>query len=132
MIITIIMSVCAMFFAFITWACLLKKGGCNWILLSGESIVDKETKQLFRARHDVPAMNRYMAKTGYLPLAVTFTLFAVIYGLGDYGFGIIETVAWQDIAILAVGVAILAVCVNVVRVYLQVIGGKFERGKLEN
>ncbi|MCL2015018.1 MAG: hypothetical protein FWG68_02085 [Defluviitaleaceae bacterium] len=132
MIITIIMSVCAVFFIFITWACLLKNGGCNWILLNGENIVDKDAKELFKARHDVPTMNRYLAKNGFLPLAVTFTLFAIIHGLGGYGFGIIETAAWQDVATLVIGAAILAVCVNVVRVYLQVIGGKFLRGKLES
>ena len=121
MIITILMAVMAVSMGFLTWVCLFKKGGCNWILLNGENVGSKESKALYRAQNDVPGMNRHLAKWGYLPFAVASALFAVIFAVGAE-----ETTLGQ--AFIAVSSVIFLIgSVNAVRIYLQIVGGKFAR-----
>ncbi|MCL1996280.1 MAG: hypothetical protein FWG63_08745 [Defluviitaleaceae bacterium] len=56
--------------------------GCDWllvILISGFSLADKETKQKYREKNDIPAMNKYMGKTMFLPWCNTNDLFFDVF-----------------------------------------------------
>ncbi|MCL1997309.1 MAG: hypothetical protein FWG65_00905 [Turicibacter sp.] len=129
MILTILMTILAVYMGFLTWACLFKRGGCDWVLIGSEAIADKQTKALFREKHDVPRMNRHFGKQVYLPLTLCFSGFVLLHTIG-FAAPLSETIA---LAVqIAVFVALVAAFVNTMRVYLQFVGGKFERGKEES
>jgi accessory gene regulator protein AgrB len=106
-----------LFLWFLTINCLR---GCNWILVSGISTSSKAVKLQYRMQNDVPAMNRYMGKTIFLPFSIYCTvlwimMFFNIPWMVEAWFGIVLTV----FTFLMVGFCFYAV--------VQVLGGRFKR-----
>ncbi|MCL1996277.1 MAG: hypothetical protein FWG63_08730 [Defluviitaleaceae bacterium] len=112
----------AAFSWFFAIACLK---GCNWVLVTGYSIADKETKQKYREKNDVPAMNKYIGKTIFLPLAIVMTFFTVI-SLIDLPPDLFSLVG----NVLGVG-GVVATVLAVKGAITVVFSGRFER-KVEN
>jgi len=71
MIAVIILSVISIFFWIMT-AFTLK--GVDWILINGVNLLPNEGKQEFRKKYDVFAINKYIGKNVFLPIAVICSL----------------------------------------------------------
>ena len=94
--------------------------GCNWILISGYSLLPKKEKDKFRQKYDVISMNKYLGKTVFMPLAVICSIIS---------FQILFEPAWMNsgwyttVLIVAVFVAVGSCFYAVV----QVLGDRFKK-----
>ena len=104
MFITISSLAITTFLWFFAIACLR---GCNWVLATGYSTANKETKQKYREKKDVPAMNKYIGKTIFLPMAILMTLFSAILFI-DLAPNIVSLVE-NVLGIFGIAVTILAI-----------------------
>ena len=58
------------------WAAVCLKG-CDWVFISG--YIHKDDRDKFRKEHDMPAMNRYLAKAIVIPLMMFFAVFQLLW-----------------------------------------------------
>jgi len=68
MIVSVLLVAGFLLSCFMTFVCLRKKG-CDWFMVSGYLILPTDEKKKYKARYDVVALNRYIAKMIYLPLS---------------------------------------------------------------
>jgi hypothetical protein len=94
--------------------------GCSWILISGTNMLSKEEKQTFREKHDIVAMNRYIGKIIFLPLALYLT---AIFFITEYEPAWADSTWFFSVNIISV-LVVLGFCFYGVS---QVLGRRFER-----
>ena len=52
--------------------------GVDWILISGVNTLPKAERQKYKEKHDMVAMNKFIGKKVFLPLAIICTITAVV------------------------------------------------------
>jgi hypothetical protein len=94
--------------------------GCDWILISGYSLLPKEDKDKYRQKYDVISMNKYLGKTVFMPLAAICSITSL---------QILFEPAWMNSGWYTT-VLIVAVFVTVGRCFyavVQVLGDRFKK-----
>ena len=101
----------------------LRKKGCNWFMISGYLTFPKEEKKKYKAKYDVVALNRYIAKMMYLPLM--FWLIAMLPMVFNAPF--IED-GWYVALIVISGMGALVSCFVAIP---KILGSRFEKSPSE-
>jgi len=103
---------------FMTIVCLRKKG-CNWFMVSGYLALPKDEKKKYKAKYDVVALNRYIAKMIYLP----FSFWLMIMLPMAFNAPFAED-TWYGALIAISGMGVLITCFVAVP---NILGTRFEK-----
>ena len=112
----IICALLGSFFLIMTAICL----NVDWNMISGVNMLPKEERQKFKEKHDMRAMNRYIGKRIFFPLAVLCSILAPIL--------LLEFELMQSTVVgIVFFVAVVAFIVYIVSTASKVLGNKFEK-----
>jgi len=94
--------------------------GCNRMLISGYAMLPKEEREKLKEQYDIIAMNKYIGKTIFLPLAVVFMIIVVMICL---------EAAWMQSPWFGALIAIAAFAVLARCAYsaIQIFGDRFKK-----
>jgi len=93
----------------------------DWIFVSGVNMLPKEDKIKYKETHDMKAMNCFIAKRVFLPLAIASTISPLIILFEDAEW--VQS-TWFGILITLV---IIALVVSIFSIIPKILGTKFEK-----
>jgi len=94
--------------------------GCDWILISGYTLLPKEDKEKFKQQYDIVLMNKYIGKTMFLPISVVCTI-SMARMLLNFEWMISS---WFNAVFIVIIVAMLVLCFCAAP---KILGDRFKR-----
>jgi len=108
------------FFALLSWIMTAVCMKVDWIFVSGVNLLPKADRQKYKEKHDMRAMNRFIGKRIFMPLAVLFTIIAPI----SYVDAEWMQSAWFGVLLVIV---VIATLVMIFTALPKILGNKFEK-----
>jgi len=107
-------------FALLSWIMTAVCMKVDWIFVSGVNLLPKADRQKYKEKHDMRAMNRFIGKRKFMPLAVLFTIVAPI----SYVDAEWMQSAWFGVLLAFV---VIAAIVMIFTAMPKILGNKFEK-----
>jgi len=95
----------------------------DWIFVSGVNMMPKADRVTYKEKHDMKAMNHYIGKRVFLPLAIACTISPILI--------IFEDAAWVKSTWFGIllTLVILALTVSIFSIVPKILGTKFEKNE---